>query len=674
MRIETGTSYYPENWERERIIYDAELMKNAGIRYVRMGEFAWSHLELREGEYHLEWLEEAVRIFGERGILSVLCTPSAAAPAWLCKKYPSILLTGRNGEKAYFGVRHHTCYTSGIYREYTAKITKVLADHFKDNPFIAAWQIENEPGATRFTECFCEDCQTGFRKFLQEKYKTIEALNKAWKTPFWSGEYSAWDEIDISASNENTQSGKSLDSRRFRSHIQADFVFMQSAIIREKMPQVLIGTNNYLKGDRYKVAAMLDFMGNDVYPNYRPLESCMDPIRHKLDCALYAGLKPGTPPWILETPPNPLWPMKDLTKFFFYLYAGFGHNRIFYFPWGNAMTSDEKVHLSIVDAYSRTGPQYEKFKEMTSEADRLLAPFPELPLPHNPCAIVRDHDAEWMYGGSMTGLQDQFARHFYNTHRSICRAADYAEIISPDTDWFGYKLIALPIQSHISSELAAKMKDFVREGGVLVMNGSSGCFDPCGNHAEGSLPEHVQDLFGLEIGENMPCKSCEPILEDTPEFARKRPIVKGNLDGREVRGTLSLWTCYLKPAGAETILSFENSQLAGLPFGTIHKYGKGYAIYYAADRIDQQLSDEIFRFAVKKAGLEEVNYPETVSIVIRGQLAFLFNFAEESVEFPTTLRGENLLGNALHNGVIHLGPQDHALIALSKTTAEEKSK
>ena len=98
MKIGVGTSYYPENWNRERIIRDADLMKKAGLSFVRMGEFAWSHFEPADGEYHFEWLEEAVQIFGERGINSVLCTPSSAAPVWMCRKYPSILRQGRNGE------------------------------------------------------------------------------------------------------------------------------------------------------------------------------------------------------------------------------------------------------------------------------------------------------------------------------------------------------------------------------------------------------------------------------------------------------------------------------------------------------------------------------------------------------------------------------------------------
>lgn len=666
MKIEVGTSYYPENWNRNRIIYDAELMQKAGLSYVRMGEFAWSHIEPVEGAFQIDWLEEAVEIFAEHGIRSVLCTPSAAVPAWLCKKHPSILRMSRSGERAYLGVRHHTCYTSKILREYIRKITIKLADHFRENPNVAAWQIENEPGASRFLECHCEDCQAGFREYLRAKYQTIGALNKAWKAAFWSGEFSDWNEIDLSALIENTQSCKSLESWRFRSREQAEFVKFQADIIRERIPGVPIGTNNYSIFDLYEGYASLDFAGNDVYPNYgASKEQMLDPFRNKMDCAVYSGVKPGVAPWILETPPNPGWPMKDLTNFFFWFYAGSGNSKIFYFPWGNAMTSDEKIHHSIVDAFSKTGPQYEALKKMIAEADCVLAPYPELPLPHNPCAIIKDHDAEWMYGGSMDSRRITFLNIFKELYQSLCKTADYPEIISSAADWSSYKLIVLPVQNHISRELAEKMRGFVNNGGVLVMNGSSGCFDQYGNYFDGIVPEHVHDLFGVEVGENMPCKSYEPIFENTPEFFRKEPVVKGVLDGEEVRGTLSTWTAYLRTTSAETILSFENSQLACHPFCTINRYGKGAAIYYGADRIDQALSDKLIRFAAKQAGVTPVPYPEKISVIKRGNLAFLFNFGDETITFPAGFSGKNLIGNALQGTQITLQPQEYALAEIS---------
>ena len=377
-------------------------------------------------------------------------------------------------------------------------------------------------------------------------------------------------------------------------------------------------------------------------------------------------MKPGISPWIMETPPNPGWPMKDLTNFFFWLYGGYGYSKIFYFPWGNAMTSDEKIHLSIVDAYSKTGPQYEKLKTMIAEADNILKAYPELPLPHSSCAIVNNHEALWMYGGSMRELHNVFFDAFNCSYRSLCRVADFAEIISVEADWSSYKLIVLPIQNHINRSLAEKMKAYVEAGGILIMNGSSGCFDYYGNHVNGIIPEHVHDLFGIEIGENMPCKVFEPVFADDPEFFKKEPVVKGYLDNEEVRGTFSTWTSYIHPTTAEILMKFENSQLCGQPFCTLNQYGKGYALYYNADRIDQNLCDKIIRFAAQKAKLSPVLYPETVSVVKRGNLAFLFNFSDETVSFTVDFCGKNLLGNALSKNKVTLPPQEYALVEIIK--------
>ena len=198
------------------------------------------------------------------------------------------------------------------------------------------------------------------------------------------------------------------------------------------------------------------------------------------------------------------------------------------------------------------------------------------------------------------------------------------------------------------------------------MNGSSGCFDYYGNHVNGVIPEHVHDLFGIEIGENMPCKVFEPVFKDDQDFFRKEPVVGGVFDQEEVRGTFSTWTSYLHPTTADVVMSFENSQLCGQPFCTVNQYGKGYALYYNADRIDQNLCDKIIRFAAQKAKLSPVPYPETVSVVKRGNLAFLFNFSDETVSFTVDFCGKNLLGNALSKNKVTLPPQEYALVEIIK--------
>ena len=54
-----GVCYYPEHWNEFRWADDARRMAAMGLRYVRIGEFAWSSLELADGVLHLEWLDRA---------------------------------------------------------------------------------------------------------------------------------------------------------------------------------------------------------------------------------------------------------------------------------------------------------------------------------------------------------------------------------------------------------------------------------------------------------------------------------------------------------------------------------------------------------------------------------------------------------------------------------------
>ncbi|TQR21907.1 hypothetical protein C9J85_18780 [Haloferax sp. wsp5] len=44
-----GVCYFPEHWSRERWETDISQMAEAGIEYVRMGEFAWRRIEPERG-------------------------------------------------------------------------------------------------------------------------------------------------------------------------------------------------------------------------------------------------------------------------------------------------------------------------------------------------------------------------------------------------------------------------------------------------------------------------------------------------------------------------------------------------------------------------------------------------------------------------------------------------
>jgi beta-galactosidase len=131
-----GTAWYPEQWPEARWEADLALMERAGIRVVRVGEFAWSRLEPSENQYDLDWLDLAIDAAAHHGIYTVLGTPTAAPPAWLTQKYPETLRVDENGHRAEHGRRQQFNWVNGKYRELARTIIEAMAKRLGHNPHV----------------------------------------------------------------------------------------------------------------------------------------------------------------------------------------------------------------------------------------------------------------------------------------------------------------------------------------------------------------------------------------------------------------------------------------------------------------------------------------------------------------------------------------------------------
>ena len=143
-----GGDYNPEQWlDRPDILEkDLEMLEEAGCNTVSLGIFSWAVLEPEEGVFHFEWLEEIIDRLYEKGISTILATPSGARPKWLADKYPEVLRVDEARRRQLFGHRHNHCYTSPVYREKTGIINRKLAEHFGKHPGVILWHISNEYG------------------------------------------------------------------------------------------------------------------------------------------------------------------------------------------------------------------------------------------------------------------------------------------------------------------------------------------------------------------------------------------------------------------------------------------------------------------------------------------------------------------------------------------------
>jgi len=192
-----GVSYYPEHRDEAEMDREIALMKEAGINVVRLSEFAWCRMEPEEGRFCFSWLDQAVRKLREAGIESIICTPTACPPAWMVEKHPEILYVDNRGVTRPFGGRRHYCYNNPVYREYSRRIAKEIGKHYGDNPFVIAFQIDNELAQEGTGRCHCDCCKEKFRQWLEEKYGTADNLNKKMGTIFWSQEYNHFGQINM---------------------------------------------------------------------------------------------------------------------------------------------------------------------------------------------------------------------------------------------------------------------------------------------------------------------------------------------------------------------------------------------------------------------------------------------------------------------------------------------
>ena len=221
-RIVLGTCYYPEHWPREMWKEDLERMLGAGIEVIRIAEFAWSKTEPTEGVFTYEFFDSFLDLCEEVGMKVIFCTPTATPPAWLTHKYPEVLNCTIDGTKLQHGARRHYNYNAPIYRQLTERITHKLGEHYGPRKCIIGWQLDNEINC-EVNVFYSEADSAAFRVFLQEKYGTLEALNKAWGTAFWNQDYSAWEEVHVprktisDSTNPHTPSSSTMRARRPRS-------------------------------------------------------------------------------------------------------------------------------------------------------------------------------------------------------------------------------------------------------------------------------------------------------------------------------------------------------------------------------------------------------------------------------------------------------------------------
>src|ERR1700733_5567093 len=144
-----GAAYYneymPADLQPGRLDKDVAMMKEAGITVVRMGESTWSLWEPEDGRFEYAWMDRLVDALGKAGIKVILGTPTYSVPTWMVHEHPEILARYQGADtNTTYGIRQNMDTDNPTFRFYAQRVITNMVSHYRDNPTVIGWQIDNE--------------------------------------------------------------------------------------------------------------------------------------------------------------------------------------------------------------------------------------------------------------------------------------------------------------------------------------------------------------------------------------------------------------------------------------------------------------------------------------------------------------------------------------------------
>lgn len=639
-----GVSYYPEHKAPEELKHDIRLIKESGINTVRMGEFAWNCWESEEGIYDTKWLDPVVEELGAAGIKTIICTPTACPPAWMVERHPDLLYMDNRRIRRPFGGRRHYCYNNEAYRQYSEKIASFIGQHYGSNPYVAGFQIDNEPAQEGTGRCSCPTCTTKFQAWLEEKYGTIEDLNTRSGGKFWAQDYTSFAQINppvntievgaqdqIRAFYENPSIR--LDWERFCSDSQIAYQDIQTRALKQYTSYPVttnatgLATNSI---DYYKSTKELDCYAFDFYPGLR------NAVVDSFPYAFARGVKEGKPFWVLEfmsggghrlsgsgrLQPNP----GALKQAVLQSYAH-GAEMMLHFQFRSFPFGAEQLNYAIVDMDGVPRRRYYEMQD-TAAALKILEPYQKAEFA-NEAAVLFDYDAHWSH--RIKPANDPFfhyveyAGQFY---QQLQKVGVNADVIAYDHDFSQYKMVILPAAFILTETMQEKLTRYVENGGTLVTTFLSSVKNEDNIGYTKTLPAGLTDVFGITVEE------IEPI------FADSHMKVRLTLDEAAYDTMDAKWSELL--AGEAAMLG---SYIEGYKngHGTIsqHQYGEGTAYYIGTDVDDEAMCALLAQIAAAaEICPNKVSVPDKVEVVRRvyegKDLYYVINFSGKEAQITYT--------------------------------------
>ncbi len=661
-RLTFGVCHYPEHWPESMIEDDFRRIADAGLEVVRMGEGAWGYFELRQGEFRFDLFDRAVDLCEKHGLQVIFGTPTYTGPAWIATKYPEVLRWNFQRQPMRHGSRRNYNYTSPTYLDLSDRICNALAEHYRDHPAIVAWQVDNEFNC-HMDVSYAPSDTVAFRAWLRDRYGSLESLNNAWGTRFWSQQYDDWEQVDLPGPTPTHQNPTaSLDEVRFISDCVVRFAARQARILRAANPRWEITHNalfDHINGP--DLAAQFDFFSHDHYP----LFGGNDWVNNAFYLAGARAL--SEPLAIMEHQAGPGGQLAYLLRSFrpgelrraCWQSVAHGVRSLLFFNWRTCPFGAECYWYGLLDQDDRPTRRLQEATEFIREA-KALGPILVGKTLAKRVGVLRDFDTEIVEQRVDTFVKEG-GREWDRFSRSLLRRKVPMNFVYTNSHidrLENYDLLIAPHVCVVTPELAQRLTDYVAAGGTLVLTARSGSKDANNHIVTMPAPGLLSDLAGVVVDEFSTLVPYIGATQRTP-----LPVKIGD----RTCG-FQMYAERITVRDADPIGHYDGSDslFGDGPCATVRRLGRG-ATVYVAGYCGTDAVEAVLDYALPLAKIAPAaDVPTDVEVVDLESHLILINHtsAEQAFDLPS---GTSSIRGTVEGSTVRLAAQDFAVLERAAT-------
>lgn len=667
-KLYIGTNYHPHDWEKSRWPIDIQLMKEAGFQVVRLGHLCWDSFEPEDGIYRFDWFDEVMQQFADAGIQVFLDVSMRPAPLWVHEKCPGCDICSKSGIRQNPVRRYMEDVSDPDYQNYALRFASVLTERYKNHPALMAFGLCNEQGAG-FTS-YSEGARERFIHWLKEKYNNdIAKLNEAWATQRWSRRLHSFEEVFLPQNEYEKGSPESyLDMKRFYGDGVLDFMLALKRLINKTAPGVLTSSNHsaeysglgfdYLKGCR----ELVDYPGIGFYPGLQ-----IDRKQSLMELLLSYQQR-------LAELSRPMWCLEFQTGSFGFYGGPAGAMRMHTFfcliyrmqmnlawTWRSMLGGEEQYLFGLLDHDGIPGRKYEEYKQIGNDF-RILEQygFPYMPEPEIALAYLSENTHIFQYCPDFyVTPYDRLVSH--TVEMLFDRNRDF-NVVDLRNMTGNYKLLMIPSYAIMEESSADTVRNFVAEGGTVIMTGYSAMVDEHNQVFASTHPGRLADVFGIRVREfaRTSVHIPECFLND-PE--QQKVQEKKILYVENETGCTPVEIDYYEQISLEGADVFAVYKDSGECAVSVNHYGKGSAYYITAEA-DKNLCGWVFDQLWQELGFEKsLTTPEGIAARrIKDGVYFYVNTTLNDCYVTPAENGFGVLGNREITGAFLLKGLDGELI------------